>query len=83
MTINDLSNEDLDDLINHISIPKNELEKLLYHNNHIEETLVCPLCKGENIINISLRATSNPLNLRCCNDCGIVFKPLKKNKKTL
>ncbi len=49
----------------------------------------CPVCKSENISDNSPRTDNGIigsgftswkiLDIRCCDDCGIVFKPIKGN----
>lgn len=54
-----------------------------------EKTIQCPLCKSKNISDESTYQSNGILgsgcarwktsDLRSCNDCGIIFKPVKGN----
>ena len=53
-----------------------------------EKTIYCPNCNSENISDESIKANNGILGsgykswivnvLYCCNDCRVIFKPIKK-----
>lgn len=55
-----------------------------------KEKLKCPLCASENIKDESTyqsngiygpgRSSWKTFDVRCCQDCGILFKPVKKEE---
>lgn len=55
------------------------------------ENLICPVCKSTDIEDISTYQSNGilgpghsswkTLDVRCCKDCGVVFKPVNKKDK--
>ena len=53
------------------------------------ENLKCPVCKSTDIKDVSTYQSNGRLwhysswktfDARCCNECGVIFKPVKKSK---